>query len=41
MDVSGIDMKAANILVVPKTRIDWWVNKINSNIANDVKAIKL
>lgn len=25
--------------VVPKTRTDWWLNKINTNIANDVKAI--
>ena len=27
--------------VVPKTRTDWWLNKINSNITNDAKAIKL
>lgn len=26
--------------VVPKTRTDWWVNKININKANDTKAIK-
>ena len=26
--------------VVPKTRTNWWLNKINGNIANDVKAIK-
>jgi DNA mismatch endonuclease (patch repair protein) len=26
--------------VVPKTRTDWWLNKINGNIANDVKAVK-
>jgi DNA mismatch endonuclease, patch repair protein len=26
--------------VIPKTRTEWWVNKINANIANDVKAIK-
>ena len=26
--------------VVPKTRTEWWLNKINGNIANDVKAIK-
>jgi DNA mismatch endonuclease (patch repair protein) len=26
--------------VVPKTRTDWWLNKINSNIANDAKAAK-
>ncbi len=27
--------------VVPKTRTQWWVLKINSNRANDTKAIKL
>lgn len=26
--------------VVPKTRTDWWLNKINGNVANDRKAIK-
>jgi DNA mismatch endonuclease (patch repair protein) len=26
--------------VVPKTRTDWWLNKINTNISNDTKAIK-
>ncbi len=26
--------------VVPKTRTEWWLNKINGNIANDKKAIK-
>ncbi len=26
--------------VVPKTKTDWWLIKINGNIANDVKAIK-
>lgn len=26
--------------VVPKTRTDWWLNKINTNKANDEKAIK-
>ncbi|KAA9042131.1 DNA mismatch endonuclease Vsr [Ginsengibacter hankyongi] len=25
--------------VVPKTRNDWWLNKINGNIANDAKAV--
>ncbi|CAN5707295.1 very short patch repair endonuclease [soil metagenome] len=25
--------------VVPKTKTDWWVNKINTNIANDEKAV--
>jgi len=29
-----------NYFVVPKTRTEWWMNKINSNIANDAKAIK-
>lgn len=26
--------------VVPKTRTDWWLNKINTNKVNDTKAIK-
>lgn len=26
--------------VVPKTRTDWWLNKINTNKANDIKAIQ-
>lgn len=26
--------------VIPKTRTEWWVTKINVNKANDVKAIK-
>jgi DNA mismatch endonuclease (patch repair protein) len=26
--------------VVPKTRTDWWLNKINTNNANDTKAVK-
>ena len=25
---------------MPKTRTDWWLNKINGNISNDTKAIK-
>jgi len=25
--------------VVPKTRTEWWLNKINGNIGNDTKAI--
>lgn len=25
--------------VIPKTRTDWWLNKINGNITNDKKAI--
>jgi DNA mismatch endonuclease, patch repair protein len=26
--------------VVPKTKTEWWLNKINGNIANDEKAMK-
>ena len=26
--------------VVPKTRTDWWVNKINTNSSNDLKVIR-
>ena len=26
--------------VVPKTKTEWWLNKINGNIANDIKVIK-
>jgi DNA mismatch endonuclease, patch repair protein len=26
--------------VIPKSRTDWWVNKINGNKANDAKAVK-
>lgn len=26
--------------VVPKARTEWWLNKINGNIANDAKATK-
>ena len=26
--------------VVPKTRTDWWLHKINTNKANDAKALK-
>jgi len=25
---------------VPATRTDWWLNKINTNIANDLKTVK-
>ncbi len=25
--------------VIPKTRTDWWLNKINTNIGNDEKAM--
>jgi DNA mismatch endonuclease (patch repair protein) len=31
--------KDCKYFVVPKTRTEWWLNKINSNIANDEKAI--
>ena len=30
--------KDCKYFVIPKTRTDWWVNKINGNIANDNKA---
>jgi DNA mismatch endonuclease (patch repair protein) len=26
--------------VIPKTRTEWWLTKINNNIANDIKAEK-
>ncbi len=26
---------------VPKTRTDWWLNKINKNVANDQNALKI
>lgn len=29
--------KNCKYFVVPKTRTDWWLNKINGNIANDKK----
>lgn len=32
--------KGCKYFVVPKTRTEWWLNKINGNIANDKKAIK-
>ena len=32
--------KNCKYFVVPKTRTDWWLNKINGNIANDAKAAK-
>ena len=38
MAVFGMDTKTANILQVPKTRTQWWLDKINGNIANDEKA---
>ena len=30
--------KNCKYFVVPKTRTEWWLNKINGNIANDAKA---
>ena len=32
--------KNCRFFVVPKTRTEWWLNKINSNIANDTNAVK-
>jgi len=32
--------KGCRYFVVPKTRTEWWVNKINGNSANDAIAIK-
>ena len=32
--------KNCKYFVVPKTRTEWWLNKINGNIANDAKAVK-
>ncbi len=32
--------KGCKYYVIPKTRTEWWVNKINGNKANDDKAIK-
>lgn len=31
--------KGCRYFVVPKTRTEWWLNKINKNIENDEKAI--
>src|SRR5215469_2848317 len=32
--------KSCKYFVVPKTRTEWWMTKINSNIANDAKVLK-
>jgi DNA mismatch endonuclease, patch repair protein len=32
--------KNCRYFVVPKTRTEWWLNKINSNSTNDTKAVK-
>ncbi len=32
--------KNCKYFVVPKTRTEWWLAKINANIANDAKAVR-
>ena len=32
--------KNCKYFVTPKTKTEWWLNKINGNIANDTKVIK-
>lgn len=32
--------KGCKYYVVPKTKTQWWLNKINANIANDAKSLK-
>lgn len=32
--------KNCKYFVVPKTRTEWWLNKINGNISKDAKAVK-
>jgi DNA mismatch endonuclease (patch repair protein) len=32
--------KDCKYFVIPKTRTEWWLNKINSNKANDIKTIR-
>ena len=32
--------KTCKYFVIPKTRTEWWLNKINGNIANDAKVAK-
>jgi DNA mismatch endonuclease (patch repair protein) len=32
--------KNCKYYTVPKTNTDWWLNKINRNITNDIKVIK-
>jgi len=32
--------KDCKYYIVPKTRTEWWLQKINGNIANDEKAVK-
>lgn len=33
--------KGCKYYVVPKTRTDWWLQKINGNIINDIKSVKV
>ncbi|MEJ7683743.1 MAG: DNA mismatch endonuclease Vsr [Segetibacter sp.] len=33
--------EACKYFVVPKTRTEWWLNKINGNVENDKKAFKI
>lgn len=33
--------KGCRYFVIPKTRTEWWVDKIGKNISNDEKSIKL
>ena len=40
MAASGMVTTTANTFVVPKTRAEWWLNKINTNMANDAKSLK-
>ena len=35
-----VGRQGCKYFVVPKTRTEWWLNKINGNIANDAKAAK-
>jgi DNA mismatch endonuclease, patch repair protein len=32
--------KGCKYFVVPKTRTEWWLNKINGNIVNDLKTVE-
>lgn len=38
MGVSGMGMRGAGYYVVPKTRTEWWLEKIGKNASNDIKA---
>jgi hypothetical protein len=41
MDVSGMDIKPAGILLSQKTRTDCWLNKINGYVGMMQKLLKL